>query len=224
MRLARGQIKAQVRTTVVAASILAAAALHPSGAANACSAPSPPKPQQLVEQATTIVHVIVRGTCDELGGPCDPLSLSPSKPSTPEAPVRAKPYAPGWPPIAAPPMMNRGTPKHHGPGADYELLGMEVLEVLKGSLRASTVAIRGKLVTQDDYNDQAPPYTFVRRGGRSGNCFAYTYRRGAEYLLLLRNTNDVLTPYWAPHAPVNEQVSSKNDQWIEWVRQQHAGK
>jgi hypothetical protein len=212
-----------IRTGVIAISMLVSAALISSGRAEACSAPAPPKPPELVEQAMVIVHVIVRGACSEPGRECAPLNPSSSTPSTDEAPAKAKPYAPGWPPIASAPEPNRPLPRFLGEAA-YELLAMEVIEVLKGAPLSGTLAIRGELVLHDDYNDREPPYTFVRREGRRGNCFAYAYRRGAEYLLFLRQTNNVLTPYWSPHGPVNEQVRSNNDPWIAWVRRQSAGK
>jgi hypothetical protein len=139
-------------------------------------------------------------------------------------PTTTKPYAPGLPPIASPPEGFPPTTKGWEPGAGHELLAVDVVEVLKGSPGVSRFAIHGKLVTADDYNDRDPPYEFVRRGGRNGNCFTYTYKRDAEYLLFLRETNNMLTPYWAALAPVNEQVRSTDDTWITWVREQRASR
>jgi hypothetical protein len=105
-----------------------------------------------------------------------------------------------------------------------------VVEVLKGSIPAATLEFNGSLTEHDDRNDRAVPYDFVRPGGRHGNCFALDYRRGAEYLLLLKRSSqrayaqpDVLTPYWAPLAPTNEQVFGTADPWIAWVRKTVAG-
>jgi hypothetical protein len=47
-----------------------------------------------------------------------------------------------------------------------------------------------------------------------GNCYALTYRSGAQYLLLIKAG----TPYWAPLAPTNEQVQGEDDAWVSWVR------
>jgi len=93
-----------------------------------------------------------------------------------------------------------------------------VLRVLKGTLSASTIEFNGSLENSDDWNDRNPPYTFVRPGGRHGNCFALGYRTGAEYLLFLKGLT--LTPYWSPLAPTNEQVSGPSDGWLTWVAAQ----
>ncbi|HXG55876.1 MAG TPA: hypothetical protein VNJ03_10900 [Vicinamibacterales bacterium] len=100
----------------------------------------------------------------------------------------------------------------------------DVIDALKGQGVPKTFTIPGRLVEGDDFNDRPSPYTFVRRGGRSGNCFAYGYREGADYLLFLQPSGDVMTPYWAPLAPINEQVRPAPDPWVGWVRQQLLGK
>lgn len=100
-----------------------------------------------------------------------------------------------------------------------------ILEVLKGRLSASTIEFNGSLTDRDDRNDRAVPYDFIRPGGRAGNCFALTYRAGAEYLLLLRRAEQPayaqpieLTPYWAPLSPTNEQlIGGASDAWFVWV-------
>jgi hypothetical protein len=95
-----------------------------------------------------------------------------------------------------------------------------VIEVVRG-LNLYEVELPGYVVQGDDFNDQVPPYTFVRKGGRSGSCFANSYREGAQYLLFLkRGENGGLTVNWAPLSPVNEQLQSPDDPWIIWVRQQ----
>lgn len=103
-----------------------------------------------------------------------------------------------------------------------------IIEVLKGRLPSSTIEFNGVLSKRDDRNDHPVPYTFVRPGGRWGNCFALEYRIGAEYLLLLRRREvppadpqpKELTPYWAPLSPTNEQLfGGAGDGWLVWVRQ-----
>ncbi len=94
------------------------------------------------------------------------------------------------------------------------------LEVIRGT-HASDLVLPGYLVQRDDFNDQQPPYTFVRPGGRAGSCFANSYRQGAEYLLFVKKTKDGdLTVNWAALAPVNEQLHSSEDAWLLWVREQ----
>lgn len=103
----------------------------------------------------------------------------------------------------------------------------EVLEVLKGAVNSGTLRFNGTVSDADDLNDRPIPYSFVRPGGRRGNCFAFNYRPGAEYLLLLRAGDHPsfaqpaqLTPYWAPLSPRNEQIpNGAGDRWLAWVRQ-----
>jgi hypothetical protein len=105
----------------------------------------------------------------------------------------------------------------------------QVLETLKGTLPSSPVTLKGGLEDHSDPNDIDVPYTFVRPGGRRGNCYALGYRRGAEYLLMLRRPvqepldvgSGELTPYWAPLSPANEQLArGEDDPWLAWVRRQ----
>lgn len=96
----------------------------------------------------------------------------------------------------------------------------EKLEIVRGT-HSSDLILPGYLVARDDFNDQQPPYTFVRPGGRGGSCFANSYRKGEQYLLFLKKTKDgVFTVNWAPLAPVNEQLRSPEDAWLRWVREQ----
>jgi len=96
----------------------------------------------------------------------------------------------------------------------------KVIEVVRG-LNLSGLELPGYVVGQDDFNDHAPPYRFVRPGGRSGSCFANSYRDGAQYLLFLKKGEDgELTVNWAALSPVNEQLHSEEDPWLVWVRQQ----
>jgi hypothetical protein len=100
-----------------------------------------------------------------------------------------------------------------------------ILEVLKGRLSSSTIEFNGSLTERDDRNDRPVPYDFIRPAGRGGNCFALTYKAGAEYLLFLRRGKhesdaqpNELTPYWAPLSPTNEQLfDGARDAWFVWV-------
>jgi hypothetical protein len=98
------------------------------------------------------------------------------------------------------------------------LIKFDVVDTLKGPATRN-LRIRGILSADDDYNDQRLPYTFVRPDGRRGDCFASTYRRGGQFLLMLKRVPDGYTPYWAALAPVNEQLRSDDDRWLAWVRQ-----
>ena len=96
----------------------------------------------------------------------------------------------------------------------------KVIEVVRG-LNLSDLELPGYVVDQDDFNDHDPPYRFVRPGGRSGSCYANSYRDGAQYLLFLKKRDGgELTVNWAPLSPVNEQLHSEDDPWLIWVRQQ----
>jgi hypothetical protein len=108
-------------------------------------------------------------------------------------------------------------------GSDTQVR-FRVVEILKGTIPAEIIEFNGALTEQDDRNDGPVPYDFIRPGGRHGNCVALEYRRGADYLLLLKRslnhgaTPDTLTPYWAALAPTNEQVFGSGDPWLAWVR------
>jgi hypothetical protein len=95
----------------------------------------------------------------------------------------------------------------------------KVNEVIKGQRIAKELVINGYLTNTDDFNDRPVPYDFVRPGGRHGNCTAYEYKRGAEFLLFLKMVGGQLTPYWEALAPTNEQVHSTTDPWIAWVKE-----
>jgi hypothetical protein len=93
------------------------------------------------------------------------------------------------------------------------------VEWIRGGPSAGLLRAVGTLVDRDDFNPRPVPYTMVRPAGQRGDCFAQEYRRGAEYLLLLRRVaGEGLTPYWMPLAPVNEQVRGADDAWVAWVR------
>jgi hypothetical protein len=54
----------------------------------------------------------------------------------------------------------------------------KVLEVI-WSPDIRDLELHGYVVQTDDFNDQEPPYTFVRKAGRAGSCCANSYREGA---------------------------------------------
>ena len=95
-----------------------------------------------------------------------------------------------------------------------------VEEVLRGSRTLDTLRLPGRLVSHDDFNTGAVPYRMVRSAGQRGDCYATEYRRGAEYLLLLKSDRRGLSPWWAPLAPVNEQLRGARDAWLVWVRRE----
>jgi hypothetical protein len=115
----------------------------------------------------------------------------------------------------------RASPREVPPplfGGVYTQVHFEVLEVLKGESVAQEVTVAGALVEGDDFNRSIVPYRIVRSAGQRGDCFAKEYKRNGEYLLLLRRQAGFLTPYWAPLAPLNEQVQGQDDPWVRWVR------
>ena len=95
-----------------------------------------------------------------------------------------------------------------------------VLEVIRGSM-PSQLILPGYLSDRDDFNDHTPPYRFVRPNGRSGSCYANTYRVGAQFLLILKTQQTgEFTVNWYGLGPVNEQLHSIDDPWLLWVRAQ----
>jgi hypothetical protein len=100
----------------------------------------------------------------------------------------------------------------------------KVLEVVRGKLEGDHLILPGILVDTDDFNDHVSPYTLVRPDGRRGNCFATSYRSGAQFLLMLKRVSEgQLTVYWYALAPVNEQLHTASDPWLLWVREQVKG-
>lgn len=99
-------------------------------------------------------------------------------------------------------------------------LQFDVVEVLKGAQTNTQVILDGYEAQTDDFNDRSVPYDFVRPGGRSGRCFANTYKVGAEYLLMLRyaRSSGDFTVDWYMLGAVNEQLRSEEDPWLLWVR------
>jgi hypothetical protein len=152
--------------------------------------------------------------------PCDVIGPSPSaKRLVADAEVIARVRAEGLSPTPGRAGVQAGSPTQ---------VRFAILSVLKGRLSSSIIEFTGTLTDRDDRNDRQIPYDFIRPGGRAGSCFALAYRAGAEYLLLLRRGGfaayaqpNVLTPYWAPLSPTNEQLfDGANDAWLLWVSQE----
>jgi hypothetical protein len=87
-----------------------------------------------------------------------------------------------------------------------------VVGVAKGPARTSVV-LPGSFAEDRDPNDHGPPYRFVRKGGRGGNCYATSYLKGQEYLVFLKAGS----AYWSPLAPTTEEISGPRDPWLVWV-------
>jgi hypothetical protein len=104
-------------------------------------------------------------------------------------------------------------------GIPESTIKFKVAETLKGEI-SELILINGYLTDKDDYNDVSVPYRFVRKGGRSGSCFANSYKEGADFLLFLKKRDGKLTVYWRALAPVNEQLRSNDDEWLLWVKNQ----
>ncbi len=111
--------------------------------------------------------------------------------------------------------------RHLGTPEDT-IIEFKVEEVLRGVGIGKTLLINGYLSEEDDYNEYPVPYTFVRKGGRGGNCFAFDYRKGAQFLLFLKKTDKGYTPNVSSLGPNNEQLLSEKDAWLLWVREEVA--
>jgi len=97
----------------------------------------------------------------------------------------------------------------------------QILEVIRGKETTDDIILPGYLSNQDDFNDQAPTCSFVRPNGRAGSCYANTYRRDAQFLLVLKKSKDgEYMVNWYALGPVNEQLRSEDDPWLLWVRQE----
>lgn len=101
----------------------------------------------------------------------------------------------------------------------------DITETLKGDVVAPTLTITGAFTDNDDFNDTPVTQNWPRPDARGGPCFAYSYRQGASYLLLLKRTRQhTLTPYWSALSRVNDQTRPDGDPWLEWVRSRVGGK
>ena len=108
-------------------------------------------------------------------------------------------------------------------GTRAPAVAFRVTEVIAGAESLPPeLLFSGHLSDDDDFNPGTVPYATVRPAGQRGSCYAHTYRLEANYLFLLSRPNEHLTPYWAPLAPVNEQVRGADDPWVTWVRAERA--
>jgi hypothetical protein len=106
-------------------------------------------------------------------------------------------------------------------GVPDSRIRFSVLEVIRGQGLEKEIILPGYLSERDDFNELPVPYSSVRPNGRSGSCFANTYRTGAQFVLVLKKATDGgYTVNWFPLGPVNEQLRSENDPWLLWVRQE----
>ena len=133
-------------------------------------------------------------------------------------------------PVAGAPIIVRATAVKYvrEPRADLRYLNtpgdaeieFRVEEVIKGGKVPRTLVLNGYLIDEDDYNDESVPYEFVRPRGRGGSCFAYEYKKGAEFLLFMERRDGKITLHWQPLAPINEQLRPADDEWLAWVKDQ----
>jgi len=110
-----------------------------------------------------------------------------------------------------------------------------VEEVVKGQYEKPTLILPGFLTDRDDWNRQNPPYMSARPTA-DASCFAHGYRKGGQFLLMLKKWDgslseviagrplDGYTISWAALGPLNEQLGSSDDPWVQWVREQVKGK
>ncbi len=99
---------------------------------------------------------------------------------------------------------------------------LEVLEILSGTVSGRELVLPGKIRDYASTRERRVPYDGVdcARARGCGGCYAYDYKLGAQYLLLLKRDS----PYWAALAPTNEEIGGPSDPWVVWVRQRLAGK
>jgi len=105
-------------------------------------------------------------------------------------------------------------------GTPDSMVRFRVEEIVKGRLSFTDFDLPGYLGPSDDFNELPVPYHFARRGGRTGSCFANTYRQGGRYLLVLKLLDNAYTADWYALGPTNEQLHSVDDPWLKWVRSQ----
>jgi len=99
---------------------------------------------------------------------------------------------------------------------------LEVLEVLSGTVSGRELILPGRIRDYASTRERRVPYDGLdcARAGGCGGCYAYDYKLGAQYLLLLKRNS----PYWAALAPTNEEIGGSSDPWVVWVRQRLAVK
>jgi len=116
---------------------------------------------------------------------------------------------PDWPSIEMTQFLDQ-----RGPGPQVTF---EVVRTLKGTPPAHRFALVGSLKYFGP-NQEKPPYDLARPGAQHGMCFAFDYRLGGTFLLLLKNGS----PHWSAVRPTNEEVFGMRDRWLVWVETQVA--
>lgn len=101
-------------------------------------------------------------------------------------------------------------------------------EVLKGEYEEQSLVLPGLLTELDEWNSYDFPYRHVRASG-SSSCFANGYRKGGQFLLMLKHVSSMpwgsysdvdYTARWSVLGPTNEQIRSPDDPWVVWVQGQ----
>lgn len=103
-------------------------------------------------------------------------------------------------------------------GVPESTVEFRVEETLWGGDAPTTVVLNAYLSDRDDFNEVPLPYRFVRRGGRSGSCYANSYKKDAQFLLFLKKTFGGYTTNISALGPTNEQLRAPDDPWVKWVK------
>lgn len=113
-------------------------------------------------------------------------------------------------------------------GVPESRVRFSVEEVVKGSYASRELVLPGYLSERDEWNPGRSPYIAPRHSA-DASCFSNAYRQGAQFLLLLQPSGKVPDAFsanteysvnWHPLGPVNEQLQSAGDPWVQWVREQ----
>ena len=122
--------------------------------------------------------------------------------------------------VASPYRSETRPPADSAMGGPETILTFRVREVLKGSLRDTTLELPGRFVDHDDVNPGFVPDR-AAHARPIGACWSFDYVRGASYLLMLYPGPDsALTTHWAWGSPVDEELRGSDDPWLSWVREQ----
>lgn len=114
-------------------------------------------------------------------------------------------------------------PKTRTTGVPESIVEFKVEETIWGVDVPATITLHGYLTDSDDFNEAPLPYRFVRPGGRSGSCFANSYKSGAQFLLFLKKapwhmSTSGYTTNISALGPTNEQIRDAEDPWVKWVK------
>src|SRR5688500_11189884 len=115
-------------------------------------------------------------------------------------------------------------PNNRTTGVPESTIEFQTKEKIWGVDVREKIVLNGYLTERDDFNDVPLPYRFVRPEGRSGSCFANSYKQGGQFLLFLkrsafgRDTNTGFTINISALGPTNEQLHGPEDPWIKWVK------